>query len=111
MTVLDYTITALGVAATLFSIVLVVSVVVGYTLIIRLHRIMDRIEAMSQTGLEASTLLRSFVEKSAIQLTALVEMFFTVKGARIFLREVSKVFNSNDQNQSKSRREKAYAHT
>lgn len=82
MTLLDYTLYSVSIAATLFSILAVVSVVVGYTLLLRIHRLLDQFEMVGQTGLETSRMVRDFVEKSTQNVSTFLSTFLSLQGAK-----------------------------
>lgn len=82
MEIQTYMYWSVSIAATLFSIVVIGGLIASFAIAKRLSRIFDKLEAMSDAGLAASHTMQSFVEKSTTSISAFVQTFLTLKGAR-----------------------------
>lgn len=82
MDIFLYMLWAVSIAATLFSIVMVVVLVLAVITTRRLMTILDKLEAMSDAGLEASRTLHAFVEKTTLNVSSFMQAFLTLKGAK-----------------------------
>ncbi len=82
MDIFLYMLWAVSIAATLFTIVMVIMLIVAIVTYKRLMIILDKLEAMSDAGLEASKTLHAFVEKTTTNASAFMQTFLTLKGAQ-----------------------------
>lgn len=82
MDIFLYMLWAVSIAATLFTVVMIVMLVIAITTARRVAVILDKLEAMSDAGLEASKTLHSFVEKTTVNASAFMQTFLTLKGAQ-----------------------------
>ncbi len=82
MDIFLYMLWAVSIAATLFSIVMVVVLAFTVVTVKRVMVILDKLEAMSDAGLEASRTLHAFVEKTTISASSFMQAFLTLKGAK-----------------------------
>lgn len=82
MTLLDYTLLSVSVAATLFSIFLIALLIGGYQIMQRVGRIIARVEGVSQNVLDVSETVKSRVESTADTISQFVATVLTFKGIK-----------------------------
>ena len=95
MDLTHYTLLALSVAATLFTIVLVVLLVAGLYIFARIQKVLHQLEAINSLGLEAVSSLKAFVETTTSRATAFIEAFTTIQGAKEVMGRIGEAINHN----------------
>ena len=103
MTLPIYTLWSVSIAATLFSLVLIISLIAGVIIYSRLMNVLQKLEMMSETGLETSRTLQAFVERSTNQFTTFVETFVTLKGAKEAVSHITEVISHMRDNKKKGK--------
>lgn len=101
MDLAHYTLVAVSVAATFFSVVLVVGLIVSIYLFKRVTRIADQFDNVSKVALETSNSLHSFVEKTTQSATGFMETFIALHGAREVVGYIANAITKTKNNKSK----------
>ena len=73
---------SVSIAATLFSILLITLLSIVPSILKKIHEIIDRFDNISKLGLEASTNLKDFVERTTNNINAFVAAFTSLQGAK-----------------------------
>lgn len=81
------------IAATLFSVFLIIGIVVGLWTVFRLGRIVRKLEKLTDTAMETGGHVRDFVQTSKERLLALESALLTLKGLQVLAQRVTSVFN------------------
>lgn len=106
MDLMQYTLGSLSVAATLFSLVLIATLIVGAIVTSKIMRLLRQLEAMGSAGAEAAEAVKDFATKMAERLNHLVDAFVTVKGAREIVEHVGEAVRGV-RDKSKQHRERS----
>lgn len=95
MEITQYMAWAVSIAATLFSLVLIVLLIVGLNLFKRVTAIMDQLDQVSKVALNTSNSLHDFVEKVTSRATGFMETFMTLQGAREVAGAIGQVISGS----------------
>lgn len=82
MNMYDFTFFAVGVASVLISLTLIALLIWGILLAKRLNRLFDKLEAISQSGLETTQAIHAFADKTTEQLSNAIKTMVSIQGAK-----------------------------
>ena len=102
MDIIQYTLISVSVAATLFSIVLIVGLIAGLFLFKRITDLVHQIEKINGIALEATQSLKDFVDKTGDKVMHAVETFTTFQGAREVVSYISEALHKDKGRKDKS---------
>lgn len=91
MTLETYYLTSLSVAATLLSILIIIIGVLAILATIRIRKILDKLEALADTGNDMANDVRSFVKDTTTRLIAFEQAYLTMEGIKKVANNVVEV--------------------
>lgn len=93
MDIIQYTLWSVSVAATLFSVVLVATLICGVAILNKIRRILNKLEEISDIGVETSQTVKSFFQKTSDDVSHAINAFVTVRGASEIVSYVGEAIN------------------
>jgi hypothetical protein len=103
MTLAEFNLLMVSIAATLFSTVLIMLIISSLTIYKRVNKILSQLEAMSAAGLETSHIVRDFVNTTSHKVSSFTQSFLTFKGATEVVSSISEVIKKAKSNSHKDK--------